>query len=266
MGAFDALLCIRTQTLQHPDLSILKIIDLIRNIDSDAGGLDFVAAMELQDLVTHTAPLEVPYHFYRCCIADVILTQRLTWARSIILGRKKLLKQLSRDEHQCFRSARLLDEFPSDDVIEWWDSLSGQMRLITDQKKLERGRAAEKLSLEYEMSRLEQLEIRLSPKWVAINDNTVGYDILSYDPGKLGPTNRLIEVKSTIASPLRFYVSRNEWEQALKFGVAYHFHIWDLATSPPRLYERTAAEIQPHIPADQENGKWTVAEIPVGRG
>lgn len=264
MGAFNALLSIRTQILQSAELDLLKVIELTCNLDSDAAGLDFEAALELHDIVKLDASIDVPHHFYRCCISDVILSQKMTWARSITLGRDKLLRQLSRDEHQCFRSARLLELPPSDDVVEWWDSLSAQMRLYNDQNKLERARKAEKLSLEHETARIKQLGITSLPRWIAIDDNTVGYDILSYDPGEFGPVNRLIEVKSTIASPLRFYVTRNEWEQALKFGPAYHFHIWQLASMPPRLHERTVSQIQPHIPSDHENGKWTVAEIPVG--
>jgi hypothetical protein len=79
----------------------------------------------------------------------------------------------------------------------------------------------------------------------------------------MAPTNRLIEVKSTIASPIRFYLTRNEWEKALNFGDAYHFHIWDLQANPPRLYQRTVADIAPHVPTDNEKGRWKDAEIPV---
>lgn len=264
MGAFDGLLCIRKQALISEGLEATKIVEIVRNIDSDAGGLDFEAALFLEECVDSTAPIDVPHEFYRCCIAKVILSQKMSWARSITLGRDKLLKQLSRDEHQCFRSARLLELPPSDDVVAWWDELSSQMRLINDQNKLERARKAEKLSLEYELARLQKLGIANLPRWISIDDNTVGYDILSYDPGEFGPVNRLIEVKSTIASPLRFFITRNEWEQALKFGGAYHFHIWQLVATPPQLHQRTVSQILPHIPNDNEDGKWTVAEIPVG--
>lgn len=105
--------------------------------------------------------------------------------------------------------------------------------------------------------------IQKNPQWVAIEDNTAGYDVLSYDPGIVQPLNRLIEVKSTIASPLRFQLTRHEWEHACKFGPSYHFHIWDLQAPPYRLYERSAAEIAPHIPKDNEKGRWKLAEIPV---
>jgi hypothetical protein len=122
------------------------------------------------------------------------------------------------------------------------------------------------LSFDHEVARLAELGIAKSPRWVAIDDNTAGYDILSYDRGPLEPISRLVEVKSTIQSPLRFFVSRNEWNLANRSGTAYTFHVWDLRADQPRLYERTAAQVGMHIPLDQGKGKWTVAEIPVGQG
>jgi len=74
--------------------------------------------------------------------------------------------------------------------------------------------------------------------------------------------NRLIEVKSTIASPLRF-LTRNEWDQADQFGDAFVFHIWNLQAEPPVLFERTVEQVRPHVPVDNEKGKWKTAMIPV---
>jgi hypothetical protein len=73
----------------------------------------------------------------------------------------------------------------------------------------------------------------------------------------------MIEVKSTTASPLRFVLTRPEWEQAKKSGPAYIFHVWDMAKDPPVLYVRTTAQIAPHIPTDNEKGKWSRADIPI---
>jgi hypothetical protein len=97
---------------------------------------------------------------------------------------------------------------------------------------------------------------------MSIDDNTAGYDILSYDLGPVDPINRLIEVKSTIASPLRFIVTRNEWDTAVKFGPRYFFHVWDMQSET--LYERTTSQIMPHIPTDNAKGRWTHAHVPVG--
>jgi hypothetical protein len=134
------------------------------------------------------------------------------------------------------------------------------VRLAGDQIKMGRAREAERLTIDHEKDRLRALGIDREPVWVAIEDNTAGYDVLSYDIGSIEPIARLIEVKSAIVSPLRFQISRNQWEQARKFG-SYHFHIWDMQARPPRLYERTQVQIAPHIPTDNERGKWQNTEI-----
>jgi hypothetical protein len=97
-----------------------------------------------------------------------------------------------------------------------------------------------------------------------LDDNTKGYDVLSYE--KKGETlvNKLIEVKSTIASPMRFMVTRNEWEQANRSGIAYVFHIWDMTKQPPVLHVRSVEQVRLHVPTDNEKGKWKDAEIPIG--
>jgi hypothetical protein len=98
---------------------------------------------------------------------------------------------------------------------------------------------------------------------MGLEDNTAGYDILSYDPGSPVPTKRLIEVKSTIASPLRFILSRAEWQKAKGVGAAYSFHVWNMQPDPPVLYVKTVENVAPHIPGDFEKGKWKTVEIPV---
>jgi hypothetical protein len=79
-----------------------------------------------------------------------------------------------------------------------------------------------------------------------------------------GKARWLIEVKSTISSPLRFILTRGEWERAKDGGPAYHFHIWDMQKVPPILYQRTVLQVAAHIPSDNEKGKWKTAEIPLG--
>ena len=191
------------------------------------------------------------------------LRHRQVWARIITRGRRTFAQKLARDEVQCFREAGLLVNPPTAEIISWWDNITAAVRLAIDQAKLERARKAEKLTLDHETRRLAQLGINRQPVWMAIEDNTAGYDVLSYDPGVFEPVNRLTEVKSTIASPLRFQLSRHEWNIAREIGEQYHFHIWDLQAVPPRLFERTVKEIEPHIPHDRERGQWKEAKIPV---
>jgi hypothetical protein len=182
----------------------------------------------------------------------------------MLQGRSRFYSALERDEQSIFRQAGILDQPPDDGFVEWWDGLTGEMRLLADLERLTRGRAAERLTLAYEAERLAEDGIDQEPQWIGFDDNTKGYDVLSFEWSGNNIVNKLIEVKSTIASPLRFRITRNEWEQAAKFGPSYVFHIWDLQKIPPVLYVRTVDQVQPHVPADNEKGKWQDAEIPVG--
>lgn len=225
--------------------------------------MDFSAALEMQAIVRSDAPHEPPDEFYRHCIFDLVVAQRMGWGRAITLGRRRFYGTLERDEQACFRAAKLMDEPPSADCVEWWDRLDSAMRAAADAVKKERSRVAEKLTLDHEVAELTRLGILREPQWTAIDDNTAGYDILSFRPGVYEAVHLLIEVKSTVASPLRFFVTRNEWAQALKYGDSYRFYVWDLAVTPPRLYVRSKSQVEPHIPLDQEKGKWMNAEIPL---
>jgi hypothetical protein len=149
-------------------------------------------------------------------------------------------------------------------VVTWWDTVTGLARLLTDIEKMEQARKAEQLTMDHETKRLVGLGINKSPEWKGLDDNFAGYDVLSYDVGEFGTINRMIEVKSTVVSPIKFILTRNEWDQAVKAGPAYLFHVWDMAKTPPVLYERTCAQVALHIPTDNEKGKWKTAEIPLG--
>ena len=162
------------------------------------------------------------------------------------------------------QNAGLLVSPPTQDVVEWWDTISHEVKLETDLDKMAQARAAEKLTWDAEKERLLAMGIDTDPIWVGLDDNTAGYDILSYELAEAGTVNKLIEVKSTVASPLRFFVTRNEWTQAQKAKDSYFFHVWDMKKSPPVLHIRTVEQVEPHIPTDNDKGKWSNAEIPVG--
>lgn len=266
MPAFEGLRVLRYYVAQRPNDAPDALVTIIRRVEVEAHSLDLEAALFLHEVVDKKAPYE-GVGFYRVCLASVLLLELPEWARLMKLGRGRFIKRLKapeyRDIRSLFRQAKVLDEPPSDEDILWWDHLQEHVRSQQSLETMQRARAAEKLSLEYEAARLAEQGLNIKPRWMAIEDNTVGYDVLSYTSGEFGPVNKLIEVKSTIASPLRFNVTRNEWEQALEFGEAFLFHIWDLRPQSPVLYERSVAQVAPHIPLDNESGKWTNALIPV---
>jgi hypothetical protein len=267
MSTFEGLRLIRRQLNANPRLNIDEVLQIVLRLEPNATSLDIEASVHLHSIIDKHIPHD-GIEFYRSCIAKLITVSFPTWAKLITLGRSRFIQKLYaeefRDVRSLFRQARLLENPPSQLDILWWDQVSIKIRHEGDRLKLEQGRMAEELSLEYEKNRLKAAGIDAEPKWMAIEDNTVGYDILSYDHGPITLKNKLIEVKSTISSSLRFYITRNEWQHALEVGDAYSFHIWNLQSITPVLYIKLASDIAPHIPNNNENGKWTVAEIPVG--
>jgi hypothetical protein len=263
MPAFEGLRILRLYAVEQPKLSIQELLQLIARVEPDSYSLDLAAAERLFEIIDPTLPNDGS-HFYRGCISATLLTHQPPWLRVLTQGRSRFLQKLGRDEHSLFRQAELLDPEPDEVALQWWDTVIGLVRLEGDKAKLERARRAERLTLEAEKKRLTELGIALKPIWMGLEDNTAGYDVLSYEPGSPDPVNKLIEVKSTIASPLRFILTRNEWEKAKSIGNAYCFHIWDLTSEPPVLYVRTNERVTQHIPADSQKGKWKTVEIPVG--
>jgi Domain of unknown function (DUF3883) len=262
MPAFEGLREIRRRFYESPQTNLADIISAIRLTEADASSLDLEASCELHAIV-EVCELD-GYGFYRHCIRAVVLSRFPIWVKTIRLGRQVFAAKLEEDDHTIFQNAGLLVSPPSADVVEWWDTVGHEIKLETDLEKMAQARAAEKLSWDFEKQRLLSLGIEKDPVWVGLDDNTAGYDVLSYEPGAPEITNKLIEVKSTVASPLRFYVTRNEWNQAQKAKDTYFFHVWDMQKVPAVLYVRTVEQVKPHIPSDNEKGRWSNAEIPVG--
>lgn len=267
MPAFEGLRILRAHAQRRPDEQLSRLIEVIRNTEVSVASYDLDSAIVLHELVPRDAP-HTGVMFYRSCLAATLLIELPEWAKLMTLGRGRFIKRLKSEEYRdvrsLFRQARLLDEPPLAGDVEWWDQVQAHVRQHHDADKMRQARAAEQLSIDYERGRLARMGISLEPRWMAIEDNTAGYDVLSYSPGQFGPLNKLIEVKSTIASPLRFHLTRNEWEQANRYGKAYVFHVWDVGKQPAVLYEKTVEQIAPHVPQDNEKGQWKTALIPVG--
>lgn len=262
LPCFEGLRLFRKYRSDHPDLAITDLLSLIDSVEADAHSLDMEASVYLSELVEKDCPLD-GHAFYQTCIRGVLLKHQPIWAKLMRQGRQRFVKKLDANDQDIFTAAGLMENPTPLNVVTWWDSVSGYARLLNDQEKMEQGRAAEILTLEYERERLKELEIDLEPEWPGFDDNFAGYDVLSYEHGPHGIQNKLIEVKSTTASPLRFIVTRNEWDKAEKAGDAYHFHVWDMKQTPPVLIKRTVSEVAPHIPTDGGKGRWTNAQIPV---
>lgn len=263
LSAFEGVKLIRDYEVKLPGSSTAELIHAIEAHEGDGATLDLAAAAYLSAILDRNCVC-VGEDFYRQCISAIVARHVPIWAKAMRQGRIRFLGSLSDDERDVFRAAGLSAANPSDEIVRWWDSVGGLSRHSIDAAKMAQGREAERMSLRLESERLASIGVSRKPEWKGLDDNFAGYDILSYEFGENGLVNKLIEVKSTSISPMRFIVTRNEWDQAAKAGSAYEFHIWNLAFNPPKLFVRTVAEIESHIPVDSGKGRWSTTSVPVG--
>ena len=82
--------------------------------------------------------------------------------------------------------------------------------------------------------------------WVAQDDDNLGYDI----EDTTRPGRRLIEVKASAATEVRFFLSTNEWRVASENPAAYEVQFWggvNLTADPAEEYRRLRASGYPIV-------------------
>jgi hypothetical protein len=255
MSAFEAAYLIRSFREKNPHLSTPELVETIRAVRADFYSHDYDTGVELEaGIAVGSTTLE---DFFTAAIEAVISAHEPVWARMAPAGRNHALHALGVNGTQCLRAAGLLDT--SQRATDWWDTLATAHRGERDARLLAQGREGERLSLAYERARLQREGISREPVWVAIDDNMVGYDILSYALHEGAEISRLIEVKTTQANPPRMILSRNEWKTAEQYGSAYEFHLWTLPACDLTIL--SVEDVRAHIPTDKGQGKWESVEI-----
>lgn len=259
MSAFTPLLGIRRYIVEHPEASPAEAAQALRRSDADYAAADFGAALRLFELLPASITFGDAMLGIRAALSHLIETRQPWWCHLFPLGRQHVANGLSTDELQTFRSAGLMANPPPVDVVEWWDHFASKMRTLEDEARNATGRDAELLTLAYEEDRLAQLGITGKPRWIAIEDNSAGYDVLSYEPSPFGHVNKLIEVKATTDKSPRIFLPRGEWVKALQYARAYCFHVWKFPSETLTVY--SVAQIANHIPTSAGSGEWTHVEI-----
>lgn len=260
ISCFEGLQLLKKHKANHPNLTLSELISLVERIEADGLSLDLEAAAYLSRLITHDTKLK-GQAYYQSCIRTILRQRQPSWASAMKSGRKRFVAGLNSDDRSVFAAAGLMVDPPSRNLVSWWDDISGYARLSHSLENMDQAREAELLTIEQERERLRNLGISKEPEWLGLDDNYAGYDVLTYDRTETGLVNLLIEVKSTIASPPRFFVTRNEWRKAESAGEAYSFHIWNMQRDPPTLHVLSVAQVASQIPTDKGNGKWVTAEI-----
>lgn len=109
----------------------------------------------------------------------------------------------------------------------------------------------------------ERDRTRVDPKWVALDNNADGYDVLSVvSDSDLSALS--IEVKTTtMQSGGAFHVTANEWQRAVE-AEAHLFYLWRLNASREagQLSVVTVEGLAAHVPQNQGLGTWESVEVP----
>ena len=166
---------------------------------------------------------------------------------------------------QLLEGANLF-EFEDGEVTEWWVRVFNRFQTYKEGQKVEIGKVAEKLTFHYEKERLSGEGFDNSHfvvKWASQINDRYGYDILSIRGSKLRYSflekdSIQIEVKSSVVASeetFRFYISKNEWNVALKNMGSYFFYCW-ISTSLEKEtakgpYIIPAEYLTEHIPTDK---------------
>tara|TARA_Y100001970_G_C14171075_1_gene824181 strand:- start:83 stop:943 length:861 start_codon:yes stop_codon:yes gene_type:complete len=142
------------------------------------------------------------------------------------------------------------------EVIVWWNNMK-QLRRSRDEFKLSKiGLEGEFAIIDFEFKRIGKM-----PEHCSINDDSLGYDILSFK-SKEDETKIMIEVKNSTSETLRFFITKNEFNKCENFKDKYLIYLIDSSTDKDLiLYIFNWEVLNNHIPKNKGLGQWTSIEI-----
>lgn len=207
-----------------------------------------LSGARLMDAAAHESRL-------RQAILDLIEIEEPFWFQNAAFGRRRVLDFVNVGMAQVFLEAGLVDGV-EDDVVAFWDSLAAQARGQKDTRLLGIGRHGERLTIAYEERRTGK-----TPRWVSIDSNADGYDVLSI-VSRDDMRTMTIEVKATqVGVNAVLHLTRNEWESAIE-ARSHSFHLWDVSRHPPRLAVLSTTDLGSHVCSDNGLGEWESVAIP----
>lgn len=192
----------------------------------------------------------------RKVIKDYCNIFRPPWLQLTREGRFPALLQSPAAVRQLMVDAGLaygIDE----ETIKFWDELASEARDAKETRLLEIGRIGERLSCLYEERRTGH-----RPNWCAVDDSTLGYDLISR-VSSADSTPLTIEVKTSTVSTdfATLHLTRNEWNIA-NLAKSHKFHLWCISGKKAQLGVIEVSDMEKQVPVDRNFGNWSMVIIP----
>jgi hypothetical protein len=152
--------------------------------------------------------------------------------------------------------ATLLDG-TEEEVVSWWDRLAAYYRTVRDDDRMTTGRIGERCSSEYELRRTG-----FEPKWIALDANDAGYDLIS-QVEKEDARRLLIEVKTSTLNweDADAILTRHEWN-VLSQAANACLDLWCVAHRPYLFLRVVVQELTAKMPVEPSECQWLTLTLP----
>ncbi|MBN2499750.1 MAG: DUF3883 domain-containing protein, partial [Anaerolineales bacterium] len=200
------------------------------------GGIIDIGEYSQNELMSYCSEDYPNYEAIRGILLKIIQDKKFYWLLSLNENIEEFKFFIPNSWVELLALGNLFD-FGDINVIEWWRNVFAFIHQYDKSRLKKIGDVGEMLTFEYENIRLtndgiKPLELYL--QWVSKVTDIMGFDIQSIRSVLLkqkgAQRDRIqIEVKASVITNVRkfrFYVTRNEWETALKNIDTYFFYCW----------------------------------------
>ena len=252
------LILISFQNINNKDLYEAKTLAEISNPSKSK--YDFDSAYRLineygEEYFTTQEDNEI--QILRSNLFKIVIASNPTWIKKVSLGRQFVLNSInelnnnveSNEILHTLEVCKLKDSNDIDTVL-WWKRLSEHYR--NNDTNIEKGIDGEFLTLKYEINKLNELRINKTPILRSIDDETLGYDILSFRKNSKDTYEIYIEAK--FSNNNKFFLTKNEWNAANKYMDNYFIYFWSEDFHEPKVI--SFAKLKLYILEDKENSTW----------
>jgi hypothetical protein len=196
---------------------------------------------------------------HRNNLSKLIKVLRPGWFEKVELGRSFVFDEVEQEKNavEIFHTFEICKlRYDTDfETIFWWKNLANEFR--SSNSNIEKGIDGELLTMSYERDQLQKLDINEFPLLSSLDDETLGYDVISFRK-HLNSTKR-IYIEAKYSSGMRFFLTRNEWESAENYKDDYFLYFWNEGSRGPRILKYS--EVSKYIPKDKKSSRWETLSI-----